>query len=267
MFGFWDWVGGRYSVTSAIGLPVMIAVGHGHFKSFLQGFHEMDVHFRREPVAQNIPALMGLLGIWYANFFGAESYAVLPYDQYLHRFPAYLQQADMESNGKGVDREGRPVPYHTGPVLWGEPGTNGQHAFYQLIHQGTRLVPADFIGFARSLNDSGDHHRKLTANLFAQTRALAFGKTEEELRREKVPEALIPYKTFTGNRPTNTIMAEELTPSVLGGLIAAYEHKIFTQGIIWGPLFVRPVGRRTRESAGRENPAGPGTGQCRRAGP
>jgi glucose-6-phosphate isomerase len=233
MFGFWDWVGGRYSVTSAIGLPVMIAVGHRHFMSFLEGFHEMDRHFRNERFAANIPVIMALLGIWYANFFGAESHAVLPYDQYLHRFPAYLQQADMESNGKSVDRSGRPVRHQTGPVIWGEPGTNGQHAFYQLIHQGTRLVPADFIGFARSLNDTGDHHRKLTANLFAQTRALAFGKTEDELRREQVPESLVPYKTFPGNRPTNTILAEELTPSVLGGLIALYEHKIFTQGIVW----------------------------------
>ncbi len=233
MFEFWDWVGGRYSVTSAIGLPVMISVGRDNFMSLLRGFHEMDLHFRKEPFEKNIPVIMAMLGIWYNNFFNAQSYAVLPYDQYLQRFPAYLQQADMESNGKGVDRSGCAVGYQTGPVIWGEPGTNGQHAFYQLLHQGTKLVPADFIGFARSLNDTGDHHSKLTSNLFAQTRALAFGKTAEELRREKVPERLIPYRTFSGNRPTNTIMTDELTPFTLGGLIAMYEHKIFTQGIIW----------------------------------
>ena len=233
MFEFWDWVGGRYSVTSAIGLPVMISVGREHFMSLLRGFHEMDKHFRSEAFDRNIPVIMAMLGVWYNNFFNAQSHAVLPYDQYLQRFPAYLQQADMESNGKGVDRSGRVVEYQTGPVIWGEPGTNGQHAFYQLLHQGTKLVPADFIGFARSLNDAGDHHRKLTSNLFAQTRALAFGKSADELRSEKVQERLVPYRTFYGNRPTNTIMADELTPFVLGGLIALYEHKIFTQGIIW----------------------------------
>ncbi|HOD16632.1 MAG TPA: glucose-6-phosphate isomerase [Spirochaetota bacterium] len=233
MFEFWDWVGGRYSVTSAIGLPVMISVGRENFQSLLRGFHEMDLHFKSEAFDRNIPVIMAMLGIWYNNFFNAQSYAVLPYDQYLNRFPAYLQQADMESNGKGVDRSGRAVDYQTGPVIWGEPGTNGQHAFYQLLHQGTKLVPADFIGFTRSLNDAGDHHRKLTANLFAQTRALAFGKSAEELRLDRVPERLVPYRTFSGNRPTTTIMADELTPFSLGGLIAMYEHKIFTQGIIW----------------------------------
>ncbi len=233
MFEFWDWVGGRYSLTSAIGLSLMIAIGPEHFMSLLKGFHAVDNHFRSAPFDRNIPVIMALLGIWYVNFFGAETHAVLPYDQYLHRFAAYLQQADMESNGKSVDREGRRVDYMTGPVIWGEPGTNGQHAFYQLIHQGTRLVPADFIGFARPLHDADDHHRKLVANLFAQTEALAFGKTAEVLRGEGVAEALIPYRAFEGNRPTSTIMAERLTPEVLGKLIALYEHKIFVQGIIW----------------------------------
>jgi glucose-6-phosphate isomerase len=233
MFEFWDWVGGRYSLTSAIGLSLMISIGYDQFMSLLKGFHSMDNHFRKTPFERNIPVIMALLGIWYGNFFGAETHAVLPYEQYLHRFSAYLQQADMESNGKSVDREGRRVVHMTGPVIWGEPGTNGQHAFYQLIHQGTRLVPADFIGFTRSLFNAGDHHRKLMANLFAQTEALAFGKSADELRREGVPEALIPYKTFEGNRPTSTIMAEKLTPSLLGKLIALYEHKIFVQGIIW----------------------------------
>ncbi len=233
MFEFWDWVGGRYSLTSAIGLSLMIAIGAEHFMSLLRGFHAVDNHFRSAPFERNIPVIMALLGIWYVNFFGAETHAVLPYDQYLNRFAAYLQQADMESNGKSVDREGRRVDYMTGPVIWGEPGTNGQHAFYQLIHQGTRLVPADFIGFARPLHDAGDHHRKLAANLFAQTEALAFGKTAEVLRGEGVPGALIPYRAFEGNRPTSTIMAERLNPEVLGKLIALYEHKIFVQGIIW----------------------------------
>jgi glucose-6-phosphate isomerase len=233
MFEFWDWVGGRYSLTSAIGLSIMISIGYDNFISLLRGFHDMDEHFRNAPFDKNIPVIMALLGIWYNNFFGAETYAVLPYDQYLYRLPAYLQQADMESSGKGVDRSGRAVDCQTGPIVWGEPGTNGQHAFYQLLHQGTKLVPADFIGFARSLNDAGDHHRKLMANLFAQTKALAFGKDEEAVCAEGVPLRLVPYRVFEGNRPTTTILAEALTPFILGKLIAMYEHKIFTQGVIW----------------------------------
>ena len=232
-FGFWDWVGGRYSLTSAIGLPLMLAIGPSHFREMLDGFHAMDRHFAEAPFSKNLPVILALLGIWYNNFFDAQSYAVLPYDQYLHRFPAYLQQADMESNGKCVDRNGHPVSWQTGPVLWGEPGTNGQHAFYQLIHQGTKGVPCDFIGFARSRNPIGDHHVKLMANFFAQTEALAFGKTEAQVRAEGVPDALVPHKIFPGNRPSNTILAEELTPRTLGQLIALYEHKIFTQGVIW----------------------------------
>jgi len=233
MFEFWDWVGGRYSLGSAIGLALMIAIGPERFREMLEGFRLMDRHFRRSDFVENMPVILALLGIWYNNFFGAQSYAVLPYDQYLNRFPAYLQQLDMESNGKSVDREGRPVDYQTGPIVWGEAGTNGQHAFYQLIHQGTKLVPADFIGFRRSRNPLSDHHRKLLANLVAQPEALAFGKTEEEVRAEGVEERLVPFKIFPGNRPTNTILADELTPSVLGQLIALYEHKIFTQGWIW----------------------------------
>jgi glucose-6-phosphate isomerase len=233
MFVFWDWVGGRYSLTSAIGLSIMLSIGHDNFMELLRGFHEMDLHFRTAPDRENIPLVLGLLGVWYNNFFNAQTHEILPYDQYLHRFPAYFQQGDMESNGKGIDRSGRKVAYQTGPVIWGEPGTNGQHAFFQLIHQGTRIVPADFIGFARSLNPLGDHHHKLMANFFAQTRALAFGKTEEEVRAEGVAEGLIMHRTFPGNRPTTTIMAERLTPAVLGRLIALYEHKIFTQGVIW----------------------------------
>ncbi|OHD63077.1 MAG: glucose-6-phosphate isomerase [Spirochaetes bacterium RBG_13_51_14] len=233
MFAFWDWVGGRYSLTSAIGLSTMISIGYDHFVSLLNGFNDTDRHFRQMPFEKNIPVIMALLGIWYHNFFNAETHAILPYDQYLKKFPAYLQQADMESNGKSVDRSGRRVNYQTGPVIWGEPGTNGQHAFYQLLHQGTMLVPADFIGFARSLHGAVDHHRKLVANLYAQTEALAFGKTAEELRAEGVPERLIPYRTFEGNRPSNTIMAELLMPVTLGKIIALYEHKIFTQGVIW----------------------------------
>lgn len=233
MFEFWDWVGGRYSLTSAIGLSLMISIGYEHFMSMLKGFNAIDNHFRHTPFGKNIPVIMGLLGVWYGNFFGAETHAVLPYEQYLSRFAAYLQQADMESNGKSVDRVGKIVSYNTGPVIWGEPGTNGQHAFYQLIHQGTRLIPADFIGFARSLHGAGDHHRKLMANFFAQTEALAFGKPADRVRSEGVAEGLVPYRTFEGNRPTNTIMAEQLTPYVLGKLIAVYEHKIFVQGIIW----------------------------------
>ncbi len=233
MFVFWDWVGGRYSLTSAIGLPIMISIGPENFFELLEGFHEMDCHFRDNPLEKNIPVIMGLLGIWYNNFFGAETYVVLPYDQYLHRFPAYLQQADMESNGKYIDKNGQKVDYQTGQIVWGEAGTNGQHAFYQLIHQGTKLIPADFIGFAKSLNPRKDHHPKLISNLLAQTEALAFGKDVETVRAEGVDEWLVPYKVFEGNRPSTTIMAEKLTPAVLGKLIAMYEHKIFTQGVIW----------------------------------
>jgi glucose-6-phosphate isomerase len=233
MFGFWDWVGGRYSLTSAIGLPVMISIGHENFFDLLKGYHEMDCHFRDTPFEKNIPVLLGLIGIWYNNFFKAESHAILPYDQYLHRFPAYLQQADMESNGKSVDKEGQKVDYETGPIIWGEPGTNGQHSFYQLIHQGTKLIPADFIGFTKSHNPRSDHYLKLLSNLFAQTEALAFGKNEEEVRNEGIEERLVPYMCFEGNHPTTTIMAQQLTPSILGKLIALYEHKIFTQGFIW----------------------------------
>lgn len=233
MFEFWDWVGGRYSLTSAIGLSLMIAIGEENFRQLLAGFRTMDEHFRTADPGENMPVILALLGIWYNNFFGAQSYAVLPYDQYLERFPAYLQQLDMESNGKSVDREGRRVDYQTGPIVWGEPGTNGQHAFYQLIHQGTKLIPADFIGFRSSQNPISDHQQKLLANLVAQPEALAFGKTEEEVRAEGAKERLVPFKTFPGNRPTNTILAEKLTPAVLGQLIALYEHKIFTQGWIW----------------------------------
>jgi glucose-6-phosphate isomerase len=211
----------------------MVAIGPERFGEMLDGFHAMDEHFRTAPLEENLPATLALLGVWYNNFFGCDTHAVLPYDQYLHRFPAYLQQADMESNGKSVALDGRPVAWNTGPILWGEPGTNGQHAFYQLLHQGTRIVPADFIGFLHSHNPTGDHHAKLMANFFAQTEALAFGKTTDEVRAEGVPETLVPHKTFPGNRPTNTLLAERLTPSTLGQLIAAYEHKIFTQGIIW----------------------------------
>jgi glucose-6-phosphate isomerase len=233
MFEFWDWVGGRYSLTSAIGLPIMISIGPDHFRSLLEGFHAMDTHFRTAPFEQNLPVLLALLGVWYNNFLGAHSHAILPYDQYMHRFPAYFQQADMESNGKSISRDGTPVEVQTGPILWGEPGTNGQHAFYQLIHQGTKLVPCDFIGFANSHNPLGDHHLKLMSNYFAQTEALAFGKTAEDLREEGVAEELIPHKTFEGNRPSNSILASELNPFTLGTLIAAYEHKIFVQGVIW----------------------------------
>ena len=234
MFGFWDWVGGRYSYSSAIGLSLMVAIGPEHYRAMLDGFHELDEHFRTAPFERNLPVLLGLLGVWYNNFFGAESHAVLPYDQYLSRFPAYLQQLDMESNGKSVTLPGEPVDYQTGPIIWGQPGTNGQHAFYQLIHQGTKLIPCDFIGFARSLNALGEHHDQLMANFFAQTEALAFGKTEAEVRAEGVPEALVTHKAFAGNRPTSTILADELTPAVLGKLVALYEHKVFVQGVIWG---------------------------------
>jgi len=233
MFGFWDWVGGRYSMDSAIGLSTMLAVGPENFREMLAGFHAMDQHFRGAPLAENLPVLMGLLTIWNSNFLGAGSVAVLPYDQYLKRFPAYLQQLTMESNGKRVTLDGRRVDYQTGPVYWGEPGTNGQHSFYQLIHQGTRLVPCDFIGFARTLNPLAPHHDLLMSNLFAQSEALAFGKTEEEVRAEGTPAWLVPHRVFEGNRPSNTLLAERLTPQILGSLVALYEHSVFTQGIIW----------------------------------
>ena len=233
MFGFWDWVGGRYSMDSAIGLSTMIAVGPDGFRRLLAGFHAMDEHFRTAPFPENLPVLMALLTVWYADFFGTTSVAVLPYDQYLKRFPAYLQQLTMESNGKSVTLDGNRVDYATGPVYWGEPGTNGQHSFYQLIHQGTPLVPCDFIAFARSLNPLADHHDLLVANVFAQTEALAFGRTPDQVRADGVPEELVPHKTFEGNRPSTTIMAEKLTPEVLGALIALYEHSVFTQGVIW----------------------------------
>ena len=233
MFGFWDWVGGRYSLPSAIGLSLMIAIGPTNFERMLKGYYEMDRHFRTAPFHRNMPVLMALLGILYHNGYDCESLAVLPYDQYLARLPAYLQQLDMESNGKSVDKDGNPVTDTTGPIIWGEPGTNGQHAFYQLIHQGTRLIPCDFIGFCKSHNPIGDHHAKLMANFIAQTEALAFGKTADECRAEGVPEALVPHKTFEGNRPSNTLIADELTPKTFGALIALYEHKVFTQGVIW----------------------------------
>ncbi len=233
MFGFWDWVGGRYSMDSAIGLSTMIAVGPEGFRDMLDGFHQMDEHFRTAPFAANLPVLLGLLGIWYNDFFGAQTVAVLPYDQYLKRFPAYLQQLTMESNGKSVTVDGTRVSYDTGAIYWGEPGTNGQHSFYQLIHQGTRLIPCDFIGFGRSLNPLGRHQDMLTANVFAQTEALAFGKTAEQVKAEGTPDHLVPARTFDGNRPSNTIMAERLTPAVLGKLVALYEHIVFTQGAIW----------------------------------
>jgi glucose-6-phosphate isomerase len=233
MFGFWDWVGGRYSMDSAIGLSTMIAVGPDHFRSMLAGFHDMDEHFRTAPFERNLPVLLGLLTIWYTNFFDASSVAVLPYDHYLKRLPAYLQQLTMESNGKRVTRDGTAVSYQTGPIYWGEPGTNGQHSFYQLIHQGTRLIPCDVIGFCRTLNPVGTHHDILMANVFAQTQALAFGRTAEEVRAEGTPERLVPHRTFEGNRPTNTILADQLTPRTLGALVALYEHSVFTQGTIW----------------------------------
>ena len=233
MFEFWDWVGGRYSYDSAIGLSLMLAIGPERFREMLGGFHAMDEHFRTAPFERNLPVLLGLLGIWYGDFLGAQTHAVLPYDQYLWRFSAYLQQLDMESNGKRVDLEGRPVDLQTGPILWGQPGTNGQHAFYQLIHQGTKLIPCDFIGFARSLNPLGRHHDLLVANFLAQTEALAFGKTEAEVRAEGVPDHQVAHRTFPGNHPTNTILAEALTPTTLGSLVALYEHKVFVQGTVW----------------------------------
>jgi glucose-6-phosphate isomerase len=234
MFGFWDWVGGRYSYDSAVGLSLMLAIGPAQFREMLEGFHAIDEHFRSAPFAQNLPVLLALIGIWYNNFFGAETVAILPYDQYLARLSAYLQQLDMESNGKSVTLGGERVGYQTGPIIWGQPGTNGQHAFYQLIHQGTKLIPCDFIGFAHSLNPLGRHHDLLMANFFAQTEALAFGKTPEEVAADGAAPELVPHRTFEGNRPTNTIMAEHLTPALLGKLVALYEHKVFVQGAIWG---------------------------------
>ena len=233
MFGFWDWVGGRYSMDSAIGLSTMIAVGPGGFRELLAGFHEMDVHFRTTPFERNLPVLMGLLAVWYRDFFGAQTVGVMPYSQYLKRFPAYLQQLTMESNGKHVTLDGRTIDYQTGAVFWGEPGTNGQHSFYQLIHQGTELIPVDLIGFGQSLNPIGDHHDLLMSNVFAQAEALAFGKTEAEVRSEGTPAAIVPHKVFEGNRPTNVILAERLTPHTLGALVALYEHSVFTQGTVW----------------------------------
>jgi glucose-6-phosphate isomerase len=233
MFGFWDWVGGRYSMDSAIGLSTMIAVGPENFRAMLNGFHEMDEHFRTAPFEGNLPVLMGLLAVWNNDFLGAQTVAVLPYEQYLKRFPAYLQQLTMESNGKHVTLEGKPVSHDTGPIYWGEPGTNGQHSFYQLIHQGTRLIPCDFIAFAKALNPLGRHHDMLLANVFAQTEALAFGKTPEQVKAEGTPDWLVPHRVFEGNRPSNTILAERLDPETLGKLIALYEHSVFTQGVIW----------------------------------
>jgi len=234
MFGFWDWVGGRYSMDSAIGLSTMLAIGPDRFRELLAGFHAIDEHFRTAPFERNLPVLMGLLAVWYVNFFDAETIAVLPYDQYLKRFPAYLQQLTMESNGKSVTLDGRRVDYQTGPIYWGEPGTNGQHSFYQLIHQGTRLIPSDFIAFAQTLNPIGDQHDLLTANVFAQTEALAFGKPATEVEAEGTPRWLVPHRVFEGNRPTNTILLQRLTPETLGKLVALYEHSVFTQGVIWG---------------------------------
>jgi glucose-6-phosphate isomerase len=233
MFGFWDWVGGRYSMDSAIGLSTMLAIGPDNFRAMLDGFHQIDEHFRTAPFERNLPVLMGLLAVWYNDFFGAQTVAVLPYEQYLKRFPAYLQQLTMESNGKHVTSDGVQVDYPTGPIYWGEPGTNGQHSFYQLIHQGTRLVPCDFIAFARTLNPLGNHQDMLLANVFAQTEALAFGKTREQVKAEGTPDWLVPHRLFEGNRPSNTVLLEALTPAALGKLVALYEHSVFTQGTIW----------------------------------
>jgi glucose-6-phosphate isomerase len=233
MFEFWDWVGGRYSMDSAIGLSTMLAIGPDHFREMLAGFHEMDEHFRTAPFSHNLPVVLGLLGIWYNNFFGAETVAVLPYEQYLKRFPAYLQQLTMESNGKHVTLLGKPVDYNTGPIYWGEPGTNGQHSFYQLLHQGTRLVPCDFIAFAQPLNPLGEQHELLLANVLAQGEALAFGKTVEQVEAEGTAPDLAPHRVFEGNRPSNTLLLERLTPGALGRLVALYEHSVFTQGTLW----------------------------------
>jgi glucose-6-phosphate isomerase len=233
MFGFWDWVGGRYSMDSAIGLSTMLAIGPENFRAMLAGFHAIDEHFRTAPLERNLPALLGLLTVWYTDFFGAETVAVLPYDQYLKRFPAYLQQLTMESNGKSVTLDGARVTYPTSPIYWGEPGTNGQHSFYQLIHQGTRLIPCDLIGFCQTLNPLGNHHDLLMSNVFAQAEALAFGKTAEQVKAEGTPDWLVPHRTFEGNRPTNVLLADRLTPEVLGKLVALYEHSVFTQGVVW----------------------------------
>jgi len=233
MFGFWDWVGGRYSLGSAIGLSTMLAVGPENFRAMLGGFHEMDEHFRTAPFERNLPVLMGLIGLWNADFLGAHTTAVLPYEQYLKRFPAYLQQLAMESNGKHVRLDGSPVDLETGPIYWGEPGTNGQHSFYQLIHQGTRLIPCDFIAFASTLNPIGSHHAMLLANVLAQSEALAFGKTAEQVRSEGTLERLVPHRVFAGNRPSNVVLADRLTPGTLGNLVALYEHIVFTQGALW----------------------------------
>ena len=234
MFGFWDWVGGRYSMDSAIGLSTMLAIGPGHYGELLAGFHEMDEHFRTAPLGQNLPALMGLLSVWYGDFFDAQTAGVMPYEQYLKRLPAYLQQLTMESNGKHVTLDGTTVDYQTGAVYWGEPGTNGQHSFYQLIHQGTKLIPVDLIGFGKSLNPLGDHHDILSSNVFAQAQALAFGKTEEQVLAEGTAPEVAPHRVMQGNRPTNVLLAEKLTPHLLGALVALYEHSVFTQGTIWG---------------------------------
>jgi glucose-6-phosphate isomerase len=234
MFGFWDWVGGRYSMDSAIGLSTMLAIGPEHFADMLAGFHEMDAHFRTAPLAANLPVLMGLLTVWYVNFFDAQSVGVMPYEQYLKRFPAYLQQLTMESNGKHVTRDGERVGYDTGPVYWGEPGTNGQHSFYQLLHQGTRLIPVDLLGFGKTLNPLGDHHDILSSNVFAQAQALAFGRTEQEVRAEGTAPDVVPHRVMEGNRPTNVLLAEKLIPRLLGTLVALYEHNVFTQGTVWG---------------------------------
>jgi glucose-6-phosphate isomerase len=233
MFGFWDWVGGRYSMDSAIGLSTMLAIGPENFRAMLDGFHQMDEHFRTAPFEKNLPVLMGLFGLWYNEFFDAQTVAVLPYEQYLKRFPAYLQQLTMESNGKHVMLDGKPVKCNTGPVYWGEPGTNGQHSFYQLIHQGTRLIPCDFIAFGHALTPLGRHHDILMANVFAQAEALAFGKTADQVRAEGTPDWLVPHRVFEGNRPSNVLLAERLTPAVMGSLVALYEHIVFTQGVLW----------------------------------
>jgi glucose-6-phosphate isomerase len=234
MFGFWDWVGGRYSMDSAIGLSTMLAIGPENFRALLDGFHQMDEHFRTTPLDRNLPVLMGLLSVWYNDFFGAQTVGVFPYEQYLKRFPAYLQQLTMESNGKHVTLDGSQVDYQTGPIYWGEPGTNGQHSFYQLVHQGTKLIPADFITFTHSLNPLGRHHDMLIANVLAQTEALAFGKTPDQVKAEGTPDWLVPHRVFEGNRPSNTILTDRLTPTALGKLVALYEHSVFTQGTIWG---------------------------------
>jgi glucose-6-phosphate isomerase len=233
MFGFWDWVGGRYSMDSAIGLSTILAIGSDNFHAMLDGFRQMDEHFRTAPLDRNLPILMGLLSVWYNDFFGAQTIGVFPYEQYLKRFPAYLQQLTMESNGKHVTLQGTEVDYETGPIYWGEPGTNGQHSFYQMIHQGTKLIPADFIAFSHSLNPLGRHHDMLVANVFAQTEALAFGKTPEQVKAEGTPDWLAPHRVFEGNRPSNTILMDRLTPAALGKLVALYEHSVFTQGAIW----------------------------------